>query len=482
MKTITEMTVRELSAALERREISAAEAAQACFRQIQTREGRIHAFLTVTEEGGMAQAERADQMRAAGKEVSPLCGIPYAVKDNFAVAGYPMTCASGILRDFIPPYTATVCERAEKAGSVLLGKTNLDEFAMGSSTEKSIGGATVNPLDETRSAGGSSGGSAAAVASGEAFWTLGSDTGGSGRQPAAFCGLVAMKPTYGLLSRYGMTEFASSLDTVCPITKDVADNAGILSVLAGQDPRDMTSLASHEDFSAGLDGGVRGLRIGMAALSGSVCSDRMKKAVQRTAALLEDMGAAVEETELPFSRHALEAYLVISSAEMSSNLARFDGIRYGTAGNGDRAEERMRDTRSANLGEEVRRRMLMGHYALLTDFGRTHYEAVCRVREAICRRTEALWGQYDAILMPTVADEAFWLGSYDSNPTSLYESDRFTVLANLTGCPAITLPVRDGGLPLGVTLMGKKRSESLLYRCAFALEKGLESTTKEACR
>lgn len=479
MKEIPNMTAWELSAALEKREIRAVEAAKACFERIREREGQIHAFLAITEERGMAEAERADRMRASGEEVSPLCGIPYAVKDNFAVAGCPMTCGSGILTNFVPPYTATVCERAEAAGSVLLGKTNLDEFAMGSSTEKSIGGATTNPLDETRSAGGSSGGSAAAVASGEAIWALGSDTGGSARQPAAFCGLVAMKPTYGLLSRYGLTEFASSLDTVSPITKDVTDNARILSVLSGKDPRDMTSLSFSEDFAAGLDGGVRGLRIGVASPGGVSCDAEMKKAVRRAAILLEGLGATVEETALPPSRHALEAYLVISSAEMSSNLARFDGIRYGMPGAGDGAEERMRDTRSANLGGEVRRRMLMGTYALLGDFGGTYYEAVCRVRDAVCRRMEELWARYDAVLMPTVSGEAFPLGSYDSDPTALYESDIFTILANLTGCPAITVPVWNGGLPLGVTLMGKKRSEACLYRGAFAMEQALKSEKRE---
>ena len=474
-RDITEMTAAELSGALHRREVSAVEAATAYLGQMTVRETAVNAYITPTARRALTAASEADR-RLAEENAPALCGIPYAAKDNLAVADVPMTCASEMLRDFVPAYTAAVVERADAAGCVLLGKTNLDEFAMGSSTERSIAGPSHNPLDLACSAGGSSGGSAAAVAAHEAVWAIGSDTGGSARQPASFCGLVSLKPTYGLVSRRGMTELASSLDCVCPITRTVTDCALAMNLLAGADAGDMTTFASEEDYLEGLDAGVAGMKIGILGPEMlAECEPAVRRAMDRAGRLLEVLGARVEEVDLPLEM-ALEIYMVVAAAEASSNLARFDGLRYGRTGKGATASEMMRSARSAGFGNEVKRRILTGAYALSSTWGGGYYRKIKAAQATICRETDVSLDAFDAVLLPTASGVAFRLGSYADNPTALYRSDSFTTIANLTGLPALQFPGGgDGHLPVGLSLMGKKRSEKTLLRAAYALEAELSA-------
>ncbi|MGN1346240.1 MAG: amidase [Eubacteriales bacterium] len=478
---ILSLTVCGLSDAVRARDLSAADILDAYIASIEETDGAVNAYITQTFDTARRQAAHADERMRQG-DFPALCGIPFAVKDNIAAAGIPMTCASEMLRDFVPAYSATAYERAVNAGGVLLGKTNLDEFAMGSSCEKSIFGPTHNPLDLSKSAGGSSGGSAAAVAVPSAAWALATDTGGSARQPAAFCGVCSMKPTYGVVSRYGVTEFASSLDTVCPITRDVRDNAYVLETLAGRDRRDMTTLALTEEertYTEGLDGGVAGWKIALVNGYEAFVDADTVQCVGRTAALLQTLGADLVTVELPFLEEAVEIYLTVSAAEASSNLARYDGIRCGKKADGDSVGERMKKSRSAGFGDEVKRRILTGAYALSSTLTGDYYRRVKAAQQEICRRVYELFQSVDLLLLPTTCGAAFDLGSYEENPTALYGSDRFTALANLTGCPAISLPVTgEGSLPVGVTFMGSRRAEKKLYRAAFAVEDGLRGQEK----
>ena len=489
---LTGLTAAALSFALDRRECSAAEAATAYLNRMTETEPHINAFITPTASLALKAAEAADERRKAGENVPPLCGVPYAVKDNIVTAGVRTTAASEMLRNFVPSYSASVVETVNGMGGVMLGKTNLDEFAMGSACERSIIGATVNPLSHgiPRTAGGSSGGSAAAVAAHSAAWALGSDTGGSARQPAAFCGLVAMKPTYGLVSRYGLIEFASSMDTVCPITRDVTDCALTLTAMAGSDPRDSTSLDAAEDYTRALDGGVSGMRIGVLTSGGAVdgCDSDGLSFLNRAGRTFETLGASVEAVTLSSLGIALETYLVVASAEASSNLARYDGLRYGLSMEGETAAEIMRNTRSAGFGDEVKRRILLGTYAITARYGGGYYPSIRRRRAEITEEFETLWAKYDVLLLPTAATTAFPLEE-GADPAALYASDRFTTAANLTGCPALTLPAGwkrvpeaagdSAVLPFGAQLMGAKHSESKLLRAAFALESELRGILKK---
>ena len=482
MNNLTDRTAAELAEALDRREISSVELTVACLSRMTAEEPRINAFITPTAEIALRQAAKADERRKDpdGRTLSPLCGIPYAAKDNFAVRGVPLTGASEMLREFVPDYSAAVCERMEAAGAVLLGKTNLDEFAMGSSCERSIAGPTRNPLDPERSPGGSSGGSAAAVASGEAIFSVGSDTGGSARQPAAFCGLVSVKPTYGLVSRRGMMELASSLDTVCPIAKTVEDCALALGEMAGADPFDATTFASCGDYRAFLGEDPRGLTVGIAEEFDG-CDESVIRAVKRAARKLELLGVSVEPVKLPLEM-ALEIYLIVASAEASSNLARYDGLKYGLHGEGKTAADKMRDARTRGFGDEVKRRIVTGTYALSSSYGGGYYRKVKAAQQSVCRETEEILARFDAVLLPTASGPAFKVGRYADDPNALYRSDRFTTAANLTGCPAIQLPGGgDGTMPVGISLMGRKRSEGALFRLAAALERELEDDVRKEC-
>ena len=477
---IINKTVAELSALLHARELSAADVTEAFLARVRETEPKINAYITVSADIARQDAKRADDMLSTDAEHAPvLCGIPYSLKDNIMTAGVRTTCASRMLEDFVPPYSATVYEKLSEGGGVLIGKNNLDEFAMGSSSERSYFGAVKNPIDHTRSAGGSSGGSAAAVSALSSPWSIGTDTGGSARQPASFCGVVSVKPTYGLVSRFGVTELSSSLDTVCPITRDVYDSALVLGCIAGRDERDMTSLNVSENYTDGIDTGVRGLRRGVFFGSYGACSTGCRSSFARAAEKLRKMGARVEEAVIPKTEIILASYLVICAAEASSNLARYDGLKYGYSADGESYSEIMSRSRAEGFGAEVKKRILAGGYALSSIGGENYYKSAKTAQAEVCSVVDKLWNSFDLILMPTSADAAFGLGAHDADPAKMYASDLFTTIANITGCPAITLPAGgDGCLPYGVTLMGARLSEKLLFRAAYALEDALAEYVK----
>ena len=466
------MTASSLVAAVEKRELTSREITEAYLNRIGETEGKINAYITVCAENALKAADEADK-----KDIPAVKKLPFAVKDNIAVSSVKMTCASHMLENFVPSYTAGV---VEKMGGIVLGKTNLDEFAMGSSCEKSIIGATRNPISTDCSAGGSSGGSAAAVCAKSAPWAVGTDTGGSARQPSAFCGVVSVKPTYGLVSRYGVTEFASSLDTVCPITKNVYDCALMLEQMAGNDARDMTSVDRADytgEYTSAIvkNDGVRGLRIGLPENFESMCGEAVVSCTLRAAEKLEKLGAVVERVRMPDADSVLGAYLVISQAECSSNFSRYDGLKYGFSEAGDDYREIMRNSRAHGFGDEVKRRILAGCYALSESHGGNFYNEIKRIRSDIRIEAEKLWERYDVVLSPTASDCAFRLGSYNADPTKMYSSDIFTVFANLVGIPAIQIPSGGNGLlPCGISIMAGKYSESTVFSVASVLESELK--------
>ncbi|MBE5803720.1 MAG: Asp-tRNA(Asn)/Glu-tRNA(Gln) amidotransferase subunit GatA [Clostridiales bacterium] len=466
--SIMDMPLTELTWRLASREITSVEVTRAFMAQ----EDSIGAFITRCDDA-LLQAERADRLRAEG-DAHPLCGVPVAVKDNICTAGVRTSCASRMLENFVPPYNATAWQRMQQAGCVLLGKTNMDEFGMGSSTENSAFCVTRNPHNTGHVPGGSSGGSAAAVAAGLAPAALGSDTGGSVRQPAAFCGVVGMKPTYGTVSRYGLVAFASSLDTIGPVTSTVADNAMILDVLAGADPLDATSARrEHLPMAGQISQGVKGLVIGIPAelLAEGVSAD-VRHAVESAAHALEAQGARVEEISLPHAQQALPAYYVLSSAEASSNLARYDGVRYGRrAKEYDDLDDLYVRSRSEGFGEEVKRRILLGTYALSAGYYDAYYKTAQQVRQLVKQDFHVAFTRCDALLSPVAATGAWRFGE-KTDPTEMYMSDLHTVPASLAGIPALSVPFgKDSrGLPLGVQLMGRPFEERLLYRIGHVLE------------
>lgn len=478
MNSIVKMTLTQLSSMLAKGDLTATEVTRACLDRIAEVEERVGAFISVDEEAAIARAAAVD---AAG-ERRDLSGIPCAVKDNICVKDRHTTCASRMLADFVSPYSATAWERFESVGCILLGKTNLDEFGMGSTTEHSAFHATHNPHDLTRVPGGSSGGSAAAVAAGMAAFSLGSDTGGSIRQPASHCGVVGMKPTYGTVSRYGLTAFASSLEQIGPITRSVADNALVMTYIAGHDLCDGTSVAHPGGFTAQLGHEVKGLRIGLPKemFADGLAAD-VRDAVLRAAHTLESLGATVVEVTLPTVKHALPAYYIISSAEASSNLARFDGVRYGrrTADYADVDELYIR-SRSEGFGAEVKRRILLGTYVLSEGYYEAYYKRALQTRTLVIRDFERVFGEVDCLLSPVAPAAAPKLGTM-ADPVTAYLADVYTVPANIAGIPALSLPCGMGaeGLPIGVQLMGRAFSEPLLYRVGHALEAALGTVVKE---
>lgn len=470
--SIIDLPLAELTQGLARRELSSVEVTQAYLDRIAEQDGTTGAYLTVCEDA-LTQAAEADKRRAAGG-VHPLCGVPAAVKDNICTQGVKTTCASRMLADFVPPYSATAWQRLQAAGCVLLGKTNMDEFAMGSATENSAFRLTRNPCAPEHVPGGSSGGSAACVAAGEAAFALGSDTGGSIRQPAAFCGVVGMKPTYGSVSRYGLVAFASSLDAIGPMTRTVADNALVLDALAGHDARDTTSVKREYAPMAGqMAMGVKGLTIGLPReMLGQGLSADVRDAVLAAARTLEGLGARVEEVSLPVIRHALPAYYVLSSAEASSNLARYDGVRYGhRAADYADLEEMYVRSRSEGFGPEVKRRILLGTYALSAGYYDAYYKKALQVRTLVIRDFDAAFARCDALLGPVAPGTAWKIGE-KTTPMDMYLGDIHTVPASMAGIPALSLPwCKDGaGLPIGIQLMGAAFAEPLLYRIGHALE------------
>jgi aspartyl-tRNA(Asn)/glutamyl-tRNA(Gln) amidotransferase subunit A len=474
MTSLTGLDTQQLRGLLEAREVSAEEVVGAHLDRIAAHDPSVHAFLTVLDEQARGHARDIDRRRAGGEHVGALAGIPVALKDVLCTRGQRTTCGSRILADFRPPYDATVVERLRAADAVVVGKTNLDEFAMGSSTENSAVGPTRNPWDTGRVPGGSSGGSAAAVAGHFAPLGVGTDTGGSVRQPAALCGVVGVKPTYGLVSRYGLVAFASSLDQVGPFARTVTDAADLLTAVAGHDPRDSTSIPDDvPDVHSALDRGVDGLRVGVIsdALGEGVEPDVATR-VREAAQLLGKMGAELVDVSMPHNRYGIAAYYLIAPSEASSNLARYDGVRYGLREQGQNVEQMMARTRTAGFGDEVLRRIMIGTYALSAGYYDAYYVSAQRVRTLIIRDYAEAFGQCDVLLSPTSPSAAFEIGAKVDDPLSMYLTDVFTVPASLAGIPALSMPAGlDGrGLPVGVQLTAPLLGEATLFRAARALE------------
>ena len=466
-------TALEISEAVRTKQTSVRSTVEESLTAIEEREDELHAFLHVDADGARTRADELDRRLARGEELGPLAGVPVALKDNMCTRGVPTTCASRILEGWVPPYNATVVDRLLDAGAVIVGKTNLDEFAMGSSTENSAWGPTRNPHDTGRVPGGSSGGSSAAVAAGMVPLALGSDTGGSIRQPAALCGVVGVKPTYGAVSRYGLIAFASSLDQIGPISTTVADSALMLEVIGGHDPADSTSLQDPPfELASQLDGDVSDLRIGIVTdLTDGVDPDVAAR-LREAADALATAGAKIDEISIPTARLGLSAYYLIAPAEASSNLARYDGTRYGLRVEGADVDEMFVATRSAGFGAEVKRRIMLGTYALSAGYYDAYYGQAQRARTLMIREFAAAYESFDALLCPTAPTTAFELGAKTADPLAMYMSDVCTIPSDLTGDPAMSVPFGAGadGLPVGVQVLAPARGEPVMYRVAAALE------------
>jgi aspartyl-tRNA(Asn)/glutamyl-tRNA(Gln) amidotransferase subunit A len=480
-----QLTIQEAHQRLVRREISSVELTRACLARIRQVEDRVRAFITVTEAVALAQAEQADRRIEAG-EGGPLTGIPVQIKDLICTRGIPTTCASRMLRYYVPVYDATVVAKLLDQGAVLLGKGNMDEFGMGSSTENSAFFPSRNPWDLDRVPGGSSGGGAASVAAGEAIYSLGTDTGGSIRQPAALCGVVGLKPTYGLVSRYGLVAFASSLDQIGPLTQDVTDCALVLNGIAGYDPRDSTSIpqdrrggpdASGRPYTAALTGEIKGLRLGIPAeYFGAGIQEEVREAVLAAVKSLEGLGASVEPVSLPTSRYALACYYIIAPSECSANLARYDGVKYGySALEAETMWQAMEQTRQQGFGPEVKRRIMLGTYALSSGYYDAYYVKAQQVRTLIRQDFARVFQQVDALVTPTSPVVAFHLGERTADPVQMYLIDVCTVPVNIAGLPAMSVPCGFAqGLPVGMQLIGPHLSEETLLRLAYAYEQATE--------
>lgn len=457
------------------KEITSLELTQAVLARIDEVEGDVQAYLTITREEALAQAKAVDEKIAKGEEIAFLEGIPGAIKDNICTKGIKTTCASKILQKFVPPYDATVMQKLEAQNPVVLGKTNLDEFAMGGSTENSAYHPTCNPWNTDCVPGGSSGGSAAAVASGTAVWALGSDTGGSIRQPASFCGVVGMKPTYGRVSRYGLVAYASSLDQIGPITKDVTDCAHILNIIAGRDEMDSTSLdVQVPDFTKALVQDVKGLKIGLPKEYFVKGMDpEVEAAVKNGVKELEKLGAEVVEISLPNTDYAISTYYLIAPAEAATNLARYDGVSYG-----ERAEdaadlvEMMTKTRTQYLGEEVKRRIMIGNYALSAGYYDAYYLKALKVRRLVKEDYDKAFKDVDVIICPAAPSVAYKIGEKISNPLEMYLQDACTVPLNLAGLPGISVPCgyNKDKMPIGMQIIGKALDEETILRVAYTYE------------
>ena len=468
-------TAKELHEKLLKKECSAAEIAQSVFARIDACEERVGAYVTLEREGAMAAAQAVDQKIAAGEEIGPLAGIPVAVKDNICTEGVLTTCSSRMLYNFKPPYNATAVEKLRGAGYVMTGKANMDEFAMGSSCETSYFKKTANPHDLARVPGGSSGGSAAAVAAGEAVLALGSDTGGSIRQPASLCGVIGLKPTYGSVSRYGLVAFASSLDQIGPFGRCVEDVAALYSVICGKDPMDATTARrDYPDFAAGLKGDVKGLRIGIPKeYFGPGVDAEVKESVHTALAELEKAGAVLKELSLPGTDYALSAYYIISSAEASSNLARFDGVKYGyRAPEYDGLIDMYEKTRSQGFGDEVKRRIMLGTFVLSSGYYDAYYNKAKLFQKALRAEFAAAFEDCDLIATPTSPTVAFRLGENFGDPLKMYAADVCTIAVNIAGLPGLSMPCGiSEGLPVGMQLIGPRFSEQRLFDAAYAFQR-----------
>lgn len=472
---LNQLTIAELTAKLNRREVSAREATQACLDQIQRVDGRIHAFLSYDAADALAQADEADRQRATGSGEKPLLGVPVAIKDVIAVRNQPLNCGSKILGKYISPYDATVVEKLKTAGAIVFGRLNMDEFAMGSSTENSAFGPTRNPWDTTRIPGGSSGGSAAAVVADECLASLGSDTGGSIRQPAALCGCLGIKPTYGRVSRYGLVAFASSLDQIGTFAKDARDAATMLQMISGHDRRDSTSVPQAvPDYAAALSDRIEGLKLGLPKeyFVGGI-DPEISQAVHDGVRQLEKLGAEVVEISLPHTEYAVATYYIIATAEASANLARFDGIRYGLRVEGNDPIDLYSKTRGAGFGPEVKRRIILGTYVLSSGYHDAYYLRAQKVRTLIRQDFLQAFEEVDAIVTPTTPTAAFKIGEKSDDPLQMYLSDIFTLSCNLTGICGLSLPcgfTAQPKLPIGLQLLGKPFGEASLLRIAHAYQ------------
>lgn len=472
---MTEYTALELGRRIRKGEISAVEATQAALTQIDEKEALLHAYIRVDRESALRQAEKIQKKIMAGELTGPLAGVPMAVKDNICVEGMQTTCASKILENYVPPYTATAVKKLQDAGAVILGKTNMDEFAMGSTTETSAYGVTKNPWETDHVPGGSSGGSCAAVAAGECFYALGSDTGGSIRQPSSFCGVTGLKPTYGTVSRYGLVAYASSLDQIGPIAKDVADVAAVMEVIAGADSQDSTSVKREKyDFTGSLTGEAYGLRIGIPQeYFGEGLDTEVREAVLKAAERLRLLGAQVEEMHLGLVKYAIPAYYVIACAEASSNLSRFDGVKYGyRSKDAEEIHQMYKKSRSEGFGEEVKRRILLGSFVLSSGYYDAYYLKALRTKALIKQAFDGAFQKYDMLLGPVAPTTAPRLGESLSDPLKMYLGDIYTISANLAGLPAISVPcgTDSQGLPIGMQLLGDCFQEEKLLQAAYAYE------------
>ncbi|MBN2910431.1 Asp-tRNA(Asn)/Glu-tRNA(Gln) amidotransferase subunit GatA [Polycladomyces sp. WAk] len=466
-------SLNSIHSRLANRELTVSDLVDASLARIREVDEQVRAFLTVDEEGARKRAETLDRERMESDQRGLLFGLPAGIKDNICTEGLKTTCASRLLANYEPIYSATVMKKLEQAQAVTIGKMNMDEFAMGSSTENSGFYPTYNPWDLNRVPGGSSGGSAAAVAAGEVYFALGSDTGGSIRQPAAYCGVVGLKPTYGRVSRFGLVAFASSLDQIGPLTKNVEDAAYVLQAIAGHDPMDSTSAdVEVPDYLSALTGDVKGLKVAVPKeMMGEGIHPGVREKVQQALRVLESLGAVIEEVSLPHSEYAVATYYLLAPAEASSNLARYDGVRYGVRVEADSLVEMYKQTRSQGFGSEVKRRIMLGTYSLSSGYYDAYYLKAQKVRTLIKQDFDRVFEQYDVIVGPTAPTTAFKIGEKVDDPLTMYLNDILTIPVNLAGLPAISVPCGlSDGLPVGLQIIGKAFDESTVLRVAHAYE------------
>ena len=473
--SILDLTALELGKKIKAGEITSLQATEAVIKQIKAVEEQVHSYVTLDEEGAMKRAKEVQAQIEAGTLTGPLAGVPAAIKDNMCTKGMRTTCSSKILENFVPTYTAEAVLNLEKAGAVILGKTNMDEFAMGSTTETSYYGVTRNPWNTEHVPGGSSGGSCAAVAANECFYALGSDTGGSIRQPSSFCGVTGIKPTYGTVSRYGLIAYGSSLDQIGPVAKDVSDCAAILEAISSHDLKDSTSMARTDcDFTSALKDDVKGMKIGIpSSYFGEGLDEEVKAAILKAADILKEKGAVVENFDLGLVDYAIPAYYVIASAEASSNLSRFDGVKYGYRTKEYEGLHNMyKKTRSEGFGPEVKRRIMLGSFVLSSGYYDAYYLKALRTKALIKKEFDKAFAKYDLILAPASPDTAPLLGSSLSDPLKMYLGDIYTISVNLAGLPGMTVPcgLDSKGLPIGMQLIGDCFKEKDIIRAGYAFE------------
>jgi aspartyl-tRNA(Asn)/glutamyl-tRNA(Gln) amidotransferase subunit A len=472
------LTAHELKDRLKKREISCTEIVESIYSRIEEVEEKLNSYIRLQKEDALSRAGEIDKLIGTGGDIEDFTGIPVAIKDNMCTKNITTTCASRILENYIPIYNATVIDRLESHNYILVGKANMDEFAMGSSNENSYFGPVKNPWDTGRVPGGSSGGPAASVAAGEAVCSLGSDTGGSIRQPASLCGVVGFKPTYGMVSRYGLVAFASSLDQIGPLTRDVEDCAAMLNIICGHDENDSTSINTKApDYKSFLAADIKGMKIGvLKELMVEGIDREVKEAVHRVVKLVEDMGGRVEEVSVPSLEYALSVYYIIAPSEASSNLSRFDGVRYGYRNTEARTlREMYRKSRAEGFGDEVKRRIMIGTYCLSAGYYDAYYEKAQRVRTLIIDDFKKAFGKFDVLLSPTSPTTAFKIGEKIEDPLTMYMSDICTIPVNLAGLPAISIPagLSSGKLPIGVQIIGNILREDNVLKAAYSLEKAI---------